>query len=83
MVSLVCLVNNRFLQLGVSLGLERLITIMEERGMLSDAQGSADVWVTVFDEEHQVHSLQIAQELRRSGYRTFGIDEAWEAWKTV
>jgi len=55
---------------GVSLGLERLITIMEERGMLADTQGKADVWVTVFDEEHQVHSLQIAQELRRAGYRT-------------
>lgn len=55
---------------GVSLGLERLITIMEERGMLTDTQGGADVWVTVFDEEHQVHSLQIAQEVRRAGYRT-------------
>lgn len=55
---------------GVSLGLERLITIMEERGMLTDTQGSADVWVTVFDEVHQAHSLQIAQELRCAGYRT-------------
>ena len=55
---------------GVSLGLERLITIMEERGMLDDTQGSADVWVTVFDAAHQVHSLQIAQELRGAGYRT-------------
>ena len=55
---------------GVSLGLERLITIMEERGMLADTQGSADVWVTVFDAAHQVHSLQIAQELRGAGHRT-------------
>ena len=55
---------------GVSLGLERLITIMEERQMLSDAAGKADVWITVFDADHQVHSLQIAQELRNAGYRT-------------
>ena len=55
---------------GVSLGLERLITIMEERQMLSDAAGKVDVWITVFDVEHQVHSLQIAQELRNAGYRT-------------
>jgi histidyl-tRNA synthetase len=55
---------------GVSLGLERLITIMEERGMLSDTQGKADAWVTVFDSEHQVQSLQIAQTLRSNGIRT-------------
>lgn len=55
---------------GVSLGLERLITIMEERGMLSDTQGKADVWVTVFDADHQVQSLQIAQTLRSNGIRT-------------
>lgn len=55
---------------GVSLGLERLITIMEERQMLSDTAGKADIWVTVFDADHQVHSLQIAQELREAGYRT-------------
>jgi histidyl-tRNA synthetase len=55
---------------GVSLGLERLITIMEERGMLSDTEGQADVWVTVFNNEYQVNSLQIAQVLRDGGFRT-------------
>lgn len=54
---------------GVSLGLERLITIMEERQMLSDISGQADVWVTVFNDAHQVHSLQIAQDLRMAGSR--------------
>lgn len=54
---------------GVSLGLERLITIMEERGMLEDSAGQADVWVTVFNAEHQVHSLQLAQQIRQAGYR--------------
>ena len=61
--------KNQVPAVGVSLGLERLITIMEERGMLDDATGKADVWVTVFDDEHQIHSLQIAQELRNAGYR--------------
>ena len=70
MVSLVCSGNKKFQPVGVSLGLERLITIMEERGMLADTQGSADVWVTVFDAAHQVHSLQIAQETSRCLYRT-------------
>ena len=55
---------------GVSLGLERLITIMEERGMLTDTEGQADVWVTVFNNEYQVNSLQIAQILRKGGFRT-------------
>ena len=55
---------------GVSLGLERLITIMEERNMLQDTSGQADVFVTVFDDAHQVHSLQIAQALRNEGFRT-------------
>ena len=54
---------------GVSLGLERLITIMEERGMLEDTAGRADVWVTVFNAEHQVHSLHLAQQIRQAGYR--------------
>ena len=61
--------KNQVPAVGVSLGLERLITIMEERGMLDDASGKADVWVTVFDDEHQLQSLQIAQELRTAGYR--------------
>ena len=55
---------------GVSLGLERLITILEERGTLEDTAGKADVWVTVFDLDHQVHSLTIAKSLRNSGIRT-------------
>ena len=51
---------------GVSLGLERLITIMEERQMLSDAAGQADIWVTVFDEAHQVHHCKSLKELQFS-----------------
>ena len=55
---------------GVSLGLERLITIMDERGMLTDTQGKAEAWVTVFDASHHVHSLKIAQSLRMANIRT-------------
>jgi histidyl-tRNA synthetase len=54
---------------GVSLGLERLITIMEERGMLSE-DSAVDLWVTVFDAELQKETLEIAQEFRKAGVRT-------------
>jgi histidyl-tRNA synthetase len=54
---------------GVSLGLERLITIMEEREMLSE-DSAVDLWVTVFDAELQKETLEIAQEFRKAGVRT-------------
>ena len=54
---------------GVSLGLERLITIMDERGMLED-NAAVDLWVTIFGAELQVDSLRIAQEFRKNGVRT-------------
>ena len=55
---------------GVSLGLERLITIMEERGMLSEDCAAVDVWVTVFDESCLAESLRIATEFRKAKIRT-------------
>ena len=54
---------------GVSLGLERLITIMDERGMLED-NAAVDLWVTVFGADLQDDSLKIAQEFRKNGIRT-------------
>ena len=55
---------------GVSLGLERLLTIMEERNMLEEKEASVDLWVTVFDDEHEIESLNIAQICRSAGIRT-------------
>ena len=54
---------------GVSLGLERLITIMDERGMLED-NSAVDLWVTVFGNDLHEDSLRIAQEFRKNGVRT-------------
>ncbi|HLM61427.1 MAG TPA: histidine--tRNA ligase, partial [Pyrinomonadaceae bacterium] len=52
---------------GFSLGLERILVVMEERGMfpkeLSD--NSADVLVTVWNEESIGESLKLATELRQ------------------
>ena len=53
---------------GFSLGLERIIVVMTERGMFPKDLGraSADVLVTVWDEESVRDSLAFAAELRES-----------------
>jgi histidyl-tRNA synthetase len=53
---------------GFSLGLERIILIMTERGMFPEnlARASADVLVTVWNEESVRDSLAFAAELRKS-----------------
>ena len=53
---------------GFSLGLERIIVVMTERGMFPENLGgaSADVLVTVWSEESVKDSLAFAAELRRS-----------------
>jgi histidyl-tRNA synthetase len=56
---------------GFSLGLERILVVMSERGMFPadvDSQ-AADILVTVFDAASVGDSLQLAAELRRAGYR--------------
>ena len=52
---------------GFSLGLERIIVVMTERGMFPENLGgeSADVLVTVWNEEAVKDSLAFAAELRR------------------
>ena len=63
---------------GFSLGLERILLIMEERGMfpkeLSDS--SADVLVTVWNEESISESLKLAAELRKQNLRVLVYPEA-------
>src|ERR1044071_2204882 len=53
---------------GFSLGLERIILVMTERGMYPENLGeaAADVLVTVWNEESVRDSLAFAAELRRS-----------------
>ncbi len=63
---------------GFSLGLERILVVMEERGMfppeLSDS--SADVMVTIWNEDAIGESLKLAAELRSQNLRVLVYPEA-------
>ena len=64
---------------GFSLGLERILVVMEERGMFPPdiAESSpADVMVTVWTEETMAESLKLARELRAEGLRVTVYPEA-------
>lgn len=57
---------------GFSLGLERILVVMEERGMFPPeiAESTpADVMVTIFSDETIAGSLKLAAELRNRGLR--------------
>lgn len=64
---------------GFSLGLERILVVMEERGMfppeIADA-APADVMVTIWSEETVGESLKLANELRNAGFRVTVYPEA-------
>lgn len=57
---------------GFSLGLERILVVMDERGMfppeIADST-PADVMVTIWSEETVAESLKLAAELRSAGLR--------------
>lgn len=57
---------------GVSLGLERILVVMDERGMFPPEiaeSAPADVMVTIFNEDTVSQSLKLADELRSNGVR--------------
>jgi histidyl-tRNA synthetase len=56
---------------GFSLGLERILVVMTERGMFPEAVSVSgpDVLVTIFDEPMAAESLRLAGELRHAGLR--------------
>ena len=56
---------------GFSLGLERILFVMEQRGMFPQdlPSNAADVLVTVWNEESASESLKLAGELREGGLR--------------
>lgn len=56
---------------GFSLGLERIIVVMTERGMFPASVGlaPADVMVALWDEAGRADALALAAELRRGGLR--------------
>lgn len=63
---------------GFSLGLERILLIMEERGMFPDdlTTNAADVLVTVWNEETAGESLKLANELRKKDLRVMVYPQA-------
>jgi histidyl-tRNA synthetase len=56
---------------GFSLGLERIIVVMSERGMFPAhmAAGHADVMVTLWDNASRADALTLARDLRAAGLR--------------
>src|SRR3954468_7537050 len=63
---------------GFSLGLERILVVMGERGMFPDSVqvSGPDVLVTIFDAPLAAESLQLARELRAAGLRVEVYPEA-------
>ena len=68
---------------GFSLGLERILVVMNERGMFQDLEERgllkakpADVLVTIWNEETIADSLELASDLRAQGLRVAVYPEA-------
>ncbi|MBC7900918.1 MAG: histidine--tRNA ligase [Saprospiraceae bacterium] len=64
---------------GFSLGLERILVVMDERNMFPPeiaASNSADVMVTIWNEDSIGESLKLANELRQQGLRVTVYPEA-------
>jgi histidyl-tRNA synthetase len=63
---------------GFSLGLERILVVMDERNMFPAevAATSADVMVTIWNEETIAESLKLASDLRSQGRRVLVYPEA-------
>ncbi|MGH9947815.1 MAG: histidine--tRNA ligase [Pyrinomonadaceae bacterium] len=71
---------------GFSLGLERILVVMEERGMFPPeiAESTpADVMVTVWNEETIAESLKLASEIRAAGLRVTLYPEADKLGKQI
>jgi len=71
---------------GFSLGLERIIVVMDERGMFPPEIAEsvpADVMVTIWSEETVGESLKLAAELRKGGLRVTVYPEADKLGKQI
>jgi histidyl-tRNA synthetase len=55
---------------GFSLGLERILVVMAERGMFPDLSAASQVMVLRLEERTTPDALRVASELRRAGVRT-------------
>jgi histidyl-tRNA synthetase len=70
---------------GFSLGLERILVVMGERGMFPPALQTtpADIMLAVFDPGDVVHALRVAGELRRAGLRVLVYPDADKIGKQI
>jgi histidyl-tRNA synthetase len=70
---------------GFSLGLERILVVMGERGMFpaSVATTPADVMVAVFDATDMPHAMRVAGSLRASGLRVLVYPDADKIGKQI
>ena len=70
---------------GFSLGLERILVVMGERGMFPPdlAVTPADVMVSVFDASDTVHAFRVATQLRDSGLRVLVYPDAEKMGKQI
>lgn len=57
---------------GISLGIERIIEVMREKGLLADKKTAAQVYVLLADDESKEEALKIVQELRAAGINAEG-----------
>lgn len=55
---------------GISLGIDRLFSAMQELGMIDEKPSTSQVLITVFDSKFIPDYLKIAQQLRQEGIRT-------------
>jgi histidyl-tRNA synthetase len=70
---------------GFSLGLERILVVMSERGMFpaSLAATPADVMVAVFDGKDMMHAMRVAAGLREAGLRVLVYPDADKIGKQI
>ena len=63
---------------GFSLGLERILVVMDERGMFPPEleTNAADVMITIWNEDSIGESLKLANDLRQQGLRVLVYPEA-------
>jgi histidyl-tRNA synthetase len=54
---------------GFSLGVERVLLLMEEHGMFDESASTVDVLVTLWNDELTPRSVELANELREAGLR--------------
>jgi len=55
---------------GTTIGIERIIDSLEELSLLPAVKTKTEVLVTVFNPETKLNSLQVAEKLRNSGFKT-------------